>query len=313
MIRQNAFLTKGPMLKGGLHCHTARVDGDLTPEEVMRLHKAHGYDFLAITDHSLYNFKNYLPELGLTILPGMEYDSHVNLPDQCGFRCFDTICIGPSKEDGNGFEQDVPVEKNFSVTCEQFQPALDAIHAKKNLTIYSHPVWSNTSAKYILGMRGNFAMEIWNSGSAIENDMDTDAAYWDEVLGQGLRLFGVAVDDGHRLHQHCHGWVMVNAENTVNAILHALETGCFYSSCGPEIYDFYYEDGKAVVECSGAAKIRLHSDAHPTRILRDPSGKMTRGEFDLHPVSPWDNYAYIRATIIDAEGKYAWTNPIFLK
>ena len=35
------------MLKGGLHCHTTRSDGDGTPEEVIRLHKENNYDFIA--------------------------------------------------------------------------------------------------------------------------------------------------------------------------------------------------------------------------------------------------------------------------
>ena len=85
--------------------------------------------------------------------------------------------------------------------------------------------------------------------------MDTDAAYWDEILGQGKVIYGVATDDGHDMIHHCKGWVMVRAENNINAILNALGQGAFYSSCGPMIYDFYVEDGKAIVECSPAAKV----------------------------------------------------------
>ena len=77
MIRQIAFETKRKMLKGGLHCHTTRSDGKLSPEDTMRLHKENGYDFLAITDHRVYNFKDFAPELGLTIIPGMEFDNGV--------------------------------------------------------------------------------------------------------------------------------------------------------------------------------------------------------------------------------------------
>jgi alpha-mannosidase len=65
MIRQIAFETKRKMLKGGLHCHTTRSDGKLSPEDTMKLHKENGYDFLAITDHRVYNFKNFAPELDL--------------------------------------------------------------------------------------------------------------------------------------------------------------------------------------------------------------------------------------------------------
>jgi hypothetical protein len=223
-----------------------------------------------------------------------------------GFRCFHTVCIGPAKEDGNGYDQDEKVASGTAKDQYEYQPYLDEIHAKKNLTIYCHPEWSSTPARYFENQKGNFAMEIWNSGCVIEDDMDADAAYWDEILGQGKKIYGVATDDGHAMHQHCVGWVMVNADNNINSILEALKEGKFYSSCGPEIYDFYVEDGKAVVECSPACKVRFHCDMHPTRIARSENGDLTHAETGI------GGYKYIRAVVIDKDGKYAWTNPIYL-
>lgn len=245
----------------------------------------------------------------MTIIPGMEFDNQ-NFEPGYGFRCFHTVCIGPSKEDGNGYEQDQKLESGTALNQEEYQPYLDEIHAKKNLTIYCHPEWSSTPARYFEKLQGDFAMEIWNSGCVIECDMDKDAAYWDELLGQGKVIYGVATDDGHGMHQHCNGWVRVRAENQINAILEALKNGAFYASCGPEIYDFYVEDGKAVVECSSAAKVRFQSDKHPTCIKKSEDGTLTHAEFDL---TSWAGpYRYIRATVIDKDGKFAWTNPIFL-
>lgn len=309
MIRQQAFGGSTKMLKGGLHCHTKRSDGAGEPGDVIRYHHDHGYDFLALTDHRNYNYTNFAPEVPMTIIPGMEFDgtfAHGN-----GFRCFHTVCIGPAKEDGNGFDQDERMASATTTGQEDYQPYLDDIHAKKNLTIYCHPEWSSTPARYFDKLKGNFAMEIWNSGCAIEDDMDTDAAYWDELLGQGNKIYGVATDDGHAMSHHCNGWVMVNAENNINSILKALEEGKFYSSCGPEIYDFYVEDGKAVINCSEVATIRLHSDMHPTRKITSADGKMTHAEIDL---KVWAGpYKYVRMTIIDKEGRHAWTNPIWLE
>lgn len=305
MKQQQAFAGSEKMLKGGLHCHTTRSDGRGTPEEVIRYHHEHGYDFLAITDHRNYNFKNFAPEVPITIIPGMEFDN--TFENDKGFRCFHTVCIGPAKEDGNGFDQDQRVESGKAMNQEEYQPYLDDIHAKGNMTIYCHPEWSSTPARYFDKLEGDFAMEIWNSGCAMECDMDSDAAYWDELLGQGKVIYGVATDDGHPMEQHCNGWVMVRAENNINSILAALKDGKFYSSCGPEIYNFYVEDGKAVVECSAACKVRFHSDMHPTRIVRSAEGDLTRAEFTIG-----ENYKYIRAVVIDKDGKYAWTNPIFL-
>ena len=60
MKRQQAFIDHGKtFLKGGLHTHTTRSDGRLTPEETLRYAASQGYDFLALTDHQIYNFKNF--------------------------------------------------------------------------------------------------------------------------------------------------------------------------------------------------------------------------------------------------------------
>ncbi|MBR4941737.1 MAG: CehA/McbA family metallohydrolase [Clostridia bacterium] len=310
IIRQQAFDGTEKQLKGGLHCHTTRSDGQVSPEETIRLHVKNGYDFLAITDHRKYNYENFAPETNITIIPGMEFDNG-RLPCDIGFRCFHTVCIGPSAEDGNGYAQDQTFARASANTQEEYQVYLDEIHANNNMTIYCHPEWSSTPARYFEKLQGNFAMEIWNSGCVQVCDMDDDAAYWDELLGQGIRIYGVATDDGHELEHHCCGWVMVRAENNVNAILKALKDGAFYSSCGPEIYDFRIEDGKVILDCSPVARVRLQSDAHPTRTLTDRDGNLTHAEFEL---DNWCGpYAYVRMTVIDKEGKFAWTNPIFLK
>ena len=73
MKRQAAFSGAAPMLKGALHCHTTRSDGKGDPAEVIALHKEHGYDVIALTDHRLYNYDNF-GEDGITIIPGMEID-----------------------------------------------------------------------------------------------------------------------------------------------------------------------------------------------------------------------------------------------
>ena len=40
-----------PALKGALHTHTTRSDGELTPLEVLRVYHELGFDFIALTDH----------------------------------------------------------------------------------------------------------------------------------------------------------------------------------------------------------------------------------------------------------------------
>lgn len=302
MIRQAAFGAGRPLLKGALHCHTTRSDGRGTPEEVIALHAKNGYDFMALTDHRIYNYNNY-GDVPMTIIPGMEMDGNFN--DE-GVHCIHTVSIGPSRKDGNGFEQD---QKFKSVTIDdqsEYQPVLDMLHENGNMTIYCHPEWSCTPARDFDRLRGNFAMEIWNSGCAIENEMDTNAPYWDEILMQGQKIYGVATDDGHAMYQHCKGWVMVNAENSISGILEALREGRFYSSCGPEIRDFHIDGGTAVLEFSPCAAAYFYWGRYPTRVIRNAEGQLTRAEFKVP-----EYFTYLRAAVIDSQGRRAWTNPIF--
>lgn len=307
IIRQSAFGTSRRMLRGGLHCHTTRSDGEGAPDDVIRLQARQGFDFLALTDHRKYNYENFAPDAGLTIIPGMEFDN--KFVSDHGFRTFHTVVIGPAREDGNAYEQDQVFESGTAANQEEYQKYLDEFHAAGNLTFYCHPQWSSTPARYFEKMRGNFAMEIYNTGCAKRVEMDCDAAYWDEILGQGIRIFGVATDDSHKMSDYGNAWVMVNAENDVNSILRALERGDFYSSCGPTINDFYVEDGVAHIECSPAAKIRFISDRHVNRVYRDPECAMTHAERGVSG----EDFHYIRATVTDGEGNMAWTNPIFFE
>ena len=307
MLRQAAFVNPAPMLKGALHCHTTRSDGKVSPEEVIRKHAENGYAFLAITDHRLYNYANFAPGTDILIVPGME-DNRSLCGNQGGFPCFHTVCIGPSREDGNGYGQDQRFENGQPVANQfEFQCVLDEHHANGNMTIYCHPEWSRTPARLFERLTGNFAMEIWNSGcAAIEHD--TNAAYWDELLVQNIKIFGVATDDGHKPEQHCVGWVMVNAAPELNAILAALKAGAFYSSCGPEIHDFYIDNGVAVVECSPCASIAFHYGYRPNRIIQGGDGLICRAEMEVP-----EYFKYLRVSVKDEAGRRAWSNPIFIQ
>ncbi len=302
MIRQCAFEGGKKMLKTALHVHTTRSDGEGTPEEVLKRYSECGYDVVALTDHRRYNRENLAPELGLLIIPGMEIDDNFDGP---GVHCYHTVVLGRDGED-NPFSQDQMFEGGTATTQESYQKKLDMLHKAGQLTMYCHPEWSNTPVREFERLEGNFGMEIWNSGCAVENGLDVNAAYWDELLIQGKRIFGCATDDGHAMDQHCNGWVCVNAEKEQDAVLGALKAGAFYSSCGPEIKDFYVEDGKVVVECSPCCDVAFRSNCFPLRRKYDRSGGIVRHEASLP-----DFIKYVRVTVTDSEGRRAWSNPIF--
>ena len=67
------------------------------------------------------------------------------------------------------------------------------------------------------------------------------------------------------------------------------------------------ENGRAVVECSDVDHIRFNSGFLPTKICRGDGRAIHRAEYELK-----DYFTYIRASVVDAQGRKAWTNPIWL-
>lgn len=321
MIRHQAFVGNNKLLKGALHFHTTRSDGDLTPEQALKKYRSLGYDFAAITDHFKYNLINFAPDSGILLIPGIEYGAQLMKWDY-GYMCHDTVCLGPTKEDGNGFEQDdFGPPRDSVVDNEIYQKCLDEIYAKNNIAILPHPEWSRTPLSMFDCLKGLTAIEVYNHGGALGSEMDADnGLYWDQLLAQGKRIWGVAADDAHGEWNYGGGWVMVNAKKDVNSVLEAIRTGSFYSSTGPEIYDFYVDDDKiAHIKCSPVKKILMQNALHTTRLA--PKNERNEPVFDVDLLTEASfkvedhkgKYRYCRFTIIDENGKKAWTNPIFIE
>ena len=307
-IQQAAFVQGKPFLKGALHCHTTRSDGHGTPEEVIRLHHENGYHFMALTDHNILNHINHCLDVPMTMLAGVERDFWLPGHAEDAPHCVHVVGLGVPGDPAIPPQDARPAHAGSGKTCAEAQGMIDEMHGWNMKTFYAHPQWSGTTYRDFGVLKGNFAMEIWNSGCAMDNDLDTNAAYWDEAIDNGAMMAGVAVDDGHPMEQHCNGWVMVAGENDPAAILTALEQGAFYSSCGPEIHDFYVEDGVAHVRCSAVKAIQFVSLRAPLPCCRDGEGALTGAQCCLP-----EGLQYIRVCVTDAQGRRAWTNPIYLR
>ena len=307
-IQQAAFAKGKPFLKGALHCHTTRSDGRGTPEEVIRLHHENGYQFMALTDHNVLNHINHCSDVPMTILAGVERDFGLPGGKAGKPHCIHVVGLGVPGDPATPAQDVRPAYAGRGESGADAQPMIDEMHRWNLKTIYAHPEWSGTTYRDFGMLRGNMAMEIWNTGCAMDNDLDTNAAYWDEALDDGQLLWGVATDDGHSMAQHCKGWVMVSGDNEPAGILDAIEKGEFYASCGPEIHDFYVEDGRAYIACSPVRAIQFISLRHPLPCRRDPEGGLTSASCELP-----EGAKYIRVCITDLQGRRAWTNPIILR
>ena len=306
-IQQAAYAKGKAFPKGALHVHTTRSDGKGTPEEVIRLHHENGYHFMALTDHNVINHINHA-DVPMTMLSGIERDLRLPGRTQDKPHCVHVVGIGVPGDPAAPGQDVYPGHAGNGECGADAQPMIDDMHAWGMKTIYAHPEWSGTTYQDFKDLKGNFAMEVWNTGCAIENAQDMNAPYWDEALDAGQHIWGVATDDGHPVYQHCKGWVMVAADNDASSILDALEKGEFYSSCGPEIHDFYVEDGVAHVECSAAASIQFISLRHPLPCRRMEAEPLTSAECNVP-----EGLKYIRVSVVDEQGRRAWSNPIFLR
>ncbi len=132
----------------------------------------------------------------------------------------------------------------------------------------------------------------------------------DLLSHRGRRLSAYAADDAHfrqnRL-DHCAAWVQVRAENlTPEALLSSLKAGHFYSSQGPKIENIEITDGRIYIACSPAQSVFVSGRGAGAHYQH--GNGITEYEFLLEQFAG----SYCRVTVVDAAGKRAWSNPIWL-
>ena len=140
MIRQAAFDSNLSMLRGALHCHTTRSDGQREPAELLRSFAQKGYDFVALTDHDRYNFINYAPDTGLLVIPGVETEGDIKPADRARrVHTFHHVGLGRAYEAGHTFGQDEHIPRLSVADQYEFIPRVEELQRRGNLTICCHP------------------------------------------------------------------------------------------------------------------------------------------------------------------------------
>ncbi len=297
------FKKTGNLYKGNTHLHTTRSDGRMNPEEAFGKYKARGYSFVVLTDHIKYfNSERYNSEEFL-VIPGVEI--HIE-HDRDGSRDHHvTGMYDPSKgetfEDGHQFN--VP---DFS----KIQGRIDILKDNANLVIYAHPVWSRVEPEELMRISGYDAIEIWNHECDFWSNSGNATFHWDYLLRKGRRVNGVASDDLHQKDDRSlGGFIMVQAEKLDNtAIADAIKKGNYYSSTGPEIDEFYLDEGVAYAKGSDCKSISFVTNARNRRYSGESENEsINHAE---HKLSGYESY--VRVELEDFKGKRAWSNPIYI-
>jgi len=303
--------------RGNIHCHSTASDGKLTAEEVARRYRAAGYDFLCFTEHELFTARRVLGVGGLLVIPAVEWSCSAERgePEQChhinaieGTRAMvESAPMGPFRP-GDILPR-IPFEGRASV-----DRMLDFLRGHGCIAIYNHPVWSRVRPQDFGPLEGFAGLEVHNYGCELEDFTGFSETYWDNLLSDGARVCAVATDDNHnakRPDDSFGGWIMVCAsELSQDAIVQAILDGDFYASTGPEILRYGILNGAAFVDCSGVSQVNFVSGggigSGSTAWSAGGGDDLTHAE---HPVSGRESYIRIRCQ--RADGKVAWSQPLF--
>lgn len=307
MTSQSAFTASGRFWRGNLHTHSTRSDGVLSPEEVCRRYRAEGYDFLALTDHFVglfgYPIVDTVPMRaeGFTTLLGAELHSGA----MANGELWHILAVGLPADFAPSDSPDFHAHRGQETAAELAERAV----AAGAFVAIAHPQWSGLTLEDARAVTAAHAVEVYNHGCAAGCDRPDGFAIADLLLAEGRKLSLIATDDAHFSEpDHFGGWVMVKAEaNEPEALLEALKRGDFYSSQGPELRDVRVEGDKVVVECSAVSSVVALGHGIAAKGVHGHS--MTRAEI---PLVRFNNTPWVRVAVIDAAGKRAWSNPIWL-
>lgn len=333
------FSRKGSWFKGNLHTHTNLFDGYASPEEVIRLYRDGGYDFLAVTDHNMYRAypqhtsEEFLMIYGTELTPGIKIDwedeAFLKVVDNIKGSALSTKIItaeDPYEEENTPVEMPDLVRNNKSPhviaisrqpSCEPWdaeesrltdiQSMIQYAQEKNCMAIVAHPAWSKLDTEDLLKLENYTAIEVYNH--VCENLLTQGEAsvYWDCMMNHGKKVFAGACDDMHNPEVSLGGYLMLKAEAlTYEKVVEAIENGDYYSSAGPVIEDIQIENRKVTVFCSEAREVRFITSTLFGRTFVDPECRINSCVYTLS-----GNETYLRVEVVDREGRKAWSNPVF--
>ncbi len=294
-----AFPSDAAWLKGNLHTHTSESDGDSAPADVVQWYASHGYDFLAVTDHDK-----------ITVV---ENDAIVLIP---GEEVTDRLPKKPLHVNAIGLTR-VVKPQGGATPVEVLQRNIDAVREAGGLTIINHPNFGWAfGAPELVQLKNATMLEIASGHPFVNTEGPPSVeSMWDLMLTAGKRIYGVAVDDVHHLKRVWDSdvvlpgkaWVVVRSEKREAAsIVDALARGDFYASTGVELVD-YIVDGKTMtvrVREKNLARYRIRFIGSGGRVLQETRG--TEATYEIR-----GSEGYVRAKVIDSNGRAAWMQPVF--
>lgn len=310
-----SFSARAEWFRGNTHSHTINSDGDSSPDAVARWYKENGYQFVVISDH------NFLTEVsGLNAVMAAEGRFLVLSGEEVTDDF--TPAAGrslPVHLNAINLEKTLPPAGGTSVV-DVLQRDVDLINASAGACTINHPnFWWAFSVKEMAQVKSFNMFEIYNAHPTVNNaggggHLSTEAL-WDSLLARGRKIYGVASDDSHTFKQWGpqyanpgRGWVMVRADRLEAAgLVAALNRGDFYSSTGVTLKDVK-NDGKSL---SVAIEKPERSSTEYTTTFIGAKGILAVSTDTTAIYNFKGGEDYVRAKVVDSNGRMAWTQPVW--
>ena len=289
----NQFDCEGEWLRGNLHCHVRQMGG---AENACAFYRKLGHQFLVSTDY-----------LNVTPLPRPIKD-FVTLhgAEMHGVGKAHVICIG--------LQDDIrPPTGSLADVGRMIRD----VEAMGGLSILAHPCWSDFDWEELLQTvrTGIVGFEISNRLCWRINGKERSEELWQLLLGRGIRLAAIGVDDAHAAPEEIpevagRTWTgVLVTERTPEGIIDAIRSQRTYASEGPSIRSIRFESrGAVVVECSECIACHFTSRGFGVRSIFAGQGA-ERFEVDLtregYRLEEW-----LVVCLEDNRGRRAWSSAI---
>ncbi len=278
----------GYWFRGNTHTHAQLSDTNNTNDVPMIAgwYEEAGYDFLCLSEHNDHVLKKKI----------FCHDEAAKPPK------FIMICGNELSETRHhtalGINRFIGEEKSL-------QDGVTNTLAAGGVPILNHPQDPVVTASAFIATTGLNHLEIVN-GNRPEDTPATEKL-WDNVLSapNGRIIYAVASDDNHYKKANVgRGWIMVKASALTQAdIVESIRKGYFYATTGVILNDYQVAKNTITVDAQNGDNILFIGKNGS--ILKTVSG--SKATYQIQ-----GNEHYIRIKITNADGKMAWTQPVFV-
>ena len=320
--------------RGNTHAHTVLCGhADSSPEVVAKWYHDHGYNFLILSEHNKFIDPKHVK------LPNDKRNNFILVPGEeiTGNKTIHTTAMNIKKI--------VPWDYDHKEHSAIIQNHVNETIKAGGLAILNHPnSHYSLTAENILPVKNLYMFELFNGHYAAhsfgDHEHQSTEEMWDQLLTEGMFIYGVSSDDSHHFQTIAHnksnpgrGWVMVQASKlNPDEIVKAMLRGDFYASNGvflqsydrhSDAYVIEVDEQKTEEELSSpelrGKHIEKGTNGYKIEFI-GPNGKLLKelkGPRGTYRIKKSDSYVRAKVTftrkhpINGFEEYFAWGQPVF--